>query len=88
MENLIIAVLAILSLALAGALIVALRRPAERQDSVKDILETLVDPRVAEMRTEMNKVSELVRELEKDRENKCGQMTNQLKTVGEHTSAR
>ena len=87
METLIIAVLAILSLALAGALIFALRRPGDRQDSVKDILETLVDPRVAEMRTEMNKVSELVRELEKDRENKFGQLTTQLKTVGEHTSA-
>ena len=87
METLIIAVLAILSLALAGALIVALRRPGERQGSIKDILETLVDPRVAEMRAEMNKVSELVRELEKDRENKFGQLTNQMKTVGENTSA-
>ena len=87
METLIIAVLAILSLALAAALIFALRKPGDRQDSVKDILETLVDPRVAEMKTEMNKVSELVRELEKDRENKFGQLTTQLKTVGEHTSA-
>ena len=87
METLIVAVLAILSLALAGTLIVAIRRPGERQDSVKDILETLVDPRVSEMRTEMNKVSELVRELEKDRENKFGQLTDRLKTVGETTSA-
>ena len=75
-----------MSLALAGALIVASRRPGERQDGAKDTLETLVDSRVAEMRTDMNKVSELVRELEKDRENKFGQLTEGLKRVGETTS--
>ncbi len=87
MEIVVIAILAVVSLVLASALVAALRRPSQQQDSVKSILETLVDPRVAEMRTEMNKVSDLVRELEKDRENKFGQLTNQLKTVGEQTTA-
>ncbi len=86
MELAIIAILAVVSLVLASALVASFRRPGQQQDSVKSILETLVDPRVAEMRTEMNKVSDLVRELEKDRENKFGQLTNQLKTVGEQTT--
>ena len=86
METVIIAILALVSLALTGALLAAVRRPGQRQDGMKDILETLVDPRVAEMRAEMNKVSDLVRNLEKDRENKFGQLTNQLKTVSEQTS--
>ncbi|PKB78668.1 MAG: hypothetical protein BZY88_17250 [SAR202 cluster bacterium Io17-Chloro-G9] len=87
METLIIAVMATLTLVLAGALIVALLRPGGEQGRVKDLLETLVNPRVAEIKSEMNKVSEMVRELEKDRENKFGQLTNQLKTVGENTAA-
>ena len=86
MELVIIGILAVVSLVLAGAMMAALRRPGQQQDSVKSILETLVDPRVAEMRAEMSKVSDLVRELEKDRENKFGQLTNQLKTVGEQTT--
>lgn len=86
MELVIIAILAVVSLVLAGALLSAFRRPSQQQDSMKSILETLVDPRVAEMRTEMNKVSDLVRELEKDRENKFGQLTERLKTVGEQTT--
>ncbi len=87
MELLIIAVLAVLSLALASGVVGVLRRPEGRQDRVKDVLETLVDPRVAEIRTEMNKVTELVRELEKDRENKFGRLTNELRMVGEQTTA-
>ena len=79
--------MALLSLALAAAVVVAIRRPGERRDRVEDILETYVDPRVAEIRSEMNKVSELVRELEKDRENKFGQLTNHLRMVGEQTTA-
>ena len=86
MEIAIIAILALVSLALTGALLAVVRRPGQRQDGMRDVLETLVDPRVAEMRAEMNKVSDLVRNLEKDRENKFGQLTNQLKTVSEQTS--
>ena len=87
MATFVIAVLAVLCLALAITLVIALRRPGLRQDRVKDALENVMDPKVAEMKTEFNKVSELVRELEKDRENKFGQLTTQLRTVGEQTSA-
>lgn len=87
MEILIITILAILALVLTGILIAVLRRPGGEQGRVRNLLETLIDPRVAEMKSEMNKVSQMVRELEKDRENKFGQLTNQLKTVGEQTTA-
>ena len=73
-------------MALTGALIVTLNKPQKRSDTVTDTLDTLVGPRVAELRTELNKVSELVRELEKDRRYKFGQLVNQLKAVGEQTS--
>lgn len=87
MESLIIALLALVSLALTGALLAAVvRRPKHEQTNMKDILETLMDPRMAAMRSQMDKVSDLVRDLEKDRENKFGQLTNQLKAVGEQAS--
>ena len=87
MEPLIIGIVAAVTLVLCGVLVAAFRRPSQRQDSMKDVLEKLVDPRVAEMRTEIDKVSNLVRELEKDRENKFGQLTTQLKAVGDQTAA-
>ena len=87
MEIVVIVILAILCLVLTAAVFVAIRRPADRQDRVKDVLQNLMDPQVAEMKTEMNKVSELVRALEKDRENKFGQLTSQLKSVGEQTAS-
>lgn len=86
METVIIGVLVLLCVGLTIALLLALRRTDGQQNTVKDILETLVDPRVAEMRTEMTKVSDMVRELEKDRENKFGQLTTQLRLVGEQTT--
>lgn len=57
METVIIAIPALVSLTLTGALLVVVRRPDQRQGGMKDILETLVDPRVAEMRAEMNLTS-------------------------------
>ena len=86
MELVVIAILAVVSLVLAIALMAVSRRPAQQQDGMRSILETLVDPRVAEMRGEMSKVSDLVRELEKDRENKFGQLTERLKAVGDQTT--
>ena len=79
MEALAIVILAVLALALGGALIITWQRNNAGREQL--------DPHVAEMKAELNKVSELVRELEKDRENKFGQLTNQLKTVGEQTNA-
>ena len=87
MESFVIAVLAVLCLALLVTLVIALRKSGFREDRVKDALGNVVDSKVAEMKTEFTKVSELVRELEKDRENKFGQLTTQLRTVGEQTTA-
>ena len=48
---------------------------------------SLIDQQLADMRTELGKVSSLVNELEKDREKKFGELTSQLKTVGEQTAS-
>ena len=40
-----------------------------------------------QLKSELDKVSALVRELEKDRENKFGELTSQIKNVGEQTTA-
>ena len=46
-----------------------------------------IDENFKNMRDELEKVSNLVRTLEKDREAKFGELTTQLKTVGEQTVA-
>jgi DNA recombination protein RmuC len=48
---------------------------------------TLIDQQLGEMKAELGKVSTLVNELEKDRVQKFGELTNQLKNVGEQTLA-
>ena len=48
---------------------------------------SLIDQQLVEMKTELGKVSNLVNELEKDREKKFGELTSQLKLVGEQTVA-
>jgi DNA recombination protein RmuC len=45
----------------------------------------LIDQTLAAMRAELNGVSELVTKLEKDRESKFGELTQQLKTAAEQT---
>ena len=87
MEALIIPVLAILSLVLVITVIFLLWRQVSDRTDAASSRDNLVDQQVSEMKAEFNKVSELVRELEKDRENKFGQLTNQLKTVGEQTAS-
>ena len=47
---------------------------------------SLIDQQLADMKAELGKVSSLVNELEKDREKKFGELTSQLKTVGEQTA--
>ncbi|MBW7996599.1 MAG: DNA recombination protein RmuC [Candidatus Glassbacteria bacterium] len=47
----------------------------------------LIDQQLQNMTAELKKVSDLVREIEKDREKKFGEITNQLKTTGEQTTA-
>jgi len=87
MEASIIPVLAILSLALVVTVIFLLWRLVSGRTDAASSRDNLVGQQVTEMKAELNKVSELVRELEKDRENKFGQLTSQLKTVGEQTAS-
>ncbi|MFH1069247.1 MAG: DNA recombination protein RmuC, partial [Candidatus Glassbacteria bacterium] len=47
----------------------------------------LIDQQLQNMTTELKKVSDLVNTLEKDREKKFGEITTQLKTTSEQTSA-
>lgn len=62
---------------------------AERDTGAKD-LETkkgLIDQQLRQMTVELEKVSSLVKDLEKDRIEKFGQLASQLKTATEHTAA-
>ena len=62
---------------------------SEREAGTKE-LETkkgLIDQQLQRMAQEMEHVSTLVKELEKDRVEKFGQLANQLKSTGEQTSA-
>ena len=79
MESVVIIILVVLALVLTGALVAAIRRGSADRESL--------DPHVLELKSELDKVTNLVRELEKDRENKFGELTSQLKSVGEHTTA-
>ena len=47
----------------------------------------LIDQQLQNMTGELKKMSELVQEIEKDRERKFGEISNQLKTTGEQTTA-
>ena len=79
MESVSIVVLAVLSLVLTGALVTAWRRGSTSRERL--------DPHFEELMSELDKVSELVRDLEKDRENKFGELTSQIKNVGVQTTA-
>ncbi len=79
MESVSIVVLAILSLVLTGALVAAWRRGSTNRERL--------DPHFEALKSELDKVSDLVRELEKDRENKFGELTSQIKNVGVQTIA-
>ncbi len=61
----------------------------ERQAGTKDLGEkkSLIDQQLRNMAGELEKVSVLVKELEKDREQKFGELTNYLKNAGEQTQA-
>lgn len=61
----------------------------ERQVGVKelDAKKGLIDQQLQSMTCELENVSRLVRELEKDRVEKFGELASQLKTAGEQTTA-
>ena len=87
MEILVIVIMAIVSIALAAVVLFLLWRPASKQGDSDNIRDILSNQQVAEMKAELGKVSDLVRQLEKDRENKFGQLTAQLKTMAEQNTA-
>jgi len=61
----------------------------EREINVKELGEKkgLIDQQLQRMSTELDNVSKLMKELEKDRGEKFGELASQLKTAGEQTSA-
>lgn len=61
----------------------------ERDTNAKDLesKKGLIDQQLRQMTAELEKVSALVRDLEKDRVEKFGQLAAQLKTTTEHTAA-
>lgn len=62
---------------------------SEREMSNKELesKKGLIDQQLQRMASELEKASGLMKELEKDRIEKFGQLTNQLKTAGEQTTA-
>ena len=62
---------------------------AERDTHAQDLeaKKGLIDQQLRQMTTELEKVSTLVKDLEKDRVEKFGQLASQLKTATEHTAA-
>ena len=65
------------------------RLDAERETTLHDLdaKKGLIDQQLARMGTELEKVSTLVQDLEKDRIQKFGELTTQLKSAGEQTTA-
>ena len=65
------------------------RLDSERAASAQelDAKKGLIDQQLERMTSELEKVSTLVKDLEKDRVEKFGQLTSQLKTATEHTAA-
>ena len=65
------------------------RLDAERQLTVHDLdaKKGLIDQHLQQMGTELEKVSSLVQDLEKDRVQKFGELSSQLKSANEQTSA-
>jgi len=65
------------------------RLDAERESALHDLdaKKGLIDQQLARMGKELEKVSVLVQDLEKDRVQKFGELTNQLKSASEQTTA-
>lgn len=61
---------------------------SEREVNIKELeaKKGLIDQQLQRMTSQLESVSGLVKELEKDREKKFGELTNQLKITGEQTS--
>ncbi len=64
-----------------------LTRDTEAGTRDLDTRKQLIDQQLGSMKEELGKVSTLIREIERDREAKFGELTAQLKAVGEQTIA-
>ncbi|MDA0733820.1 MAG: DNA recombination protein RmuC [Chloroflexi bacterium] len=80
-ETAIIIALGVVVLLLAAAILILLRR--QTGSGASDLLDQQLDS----MKQELGKVSDLVRELEKDREGKFGELSAQLKSTAQQTAA-
>lgn len=65
------------------------RLESERETGIKelDAKKSLIDQQLQRMTSELANVSQLMKELEKDRVEKFGELANQLKTTSEQTTA-
>jgi DNA recombination protein RmuC len=77
----IIASLGAVVLVLAAVILILLRRQSRTNTSAS------LDQQLTSMNVELGRVSDLVRELEKDREGKFGELSAQLKTAAQQTAA-
>lgn len=82
LTSLLILIVLVLTGAVLVLLIILLRNRSGGPDS-----RSLLDQQFNEMKLELGKVTGLVRELEKDRENKFGELAARLKMVGEQTAS-
>jgi DNA recombination protein RmuC len=80
-DSVIMFFLGVVVLVLAGAILILMRRQSRSNTSA------LLDQQLGSMNLELGKVSDLVRELEKDREGKFGELSAQLKSAAEQTAA-
>jgi DNA recombination protein RmuC len=85
-ETTVIILLAGVVLALASALLVLLSSQRKNRTNRSDP-QALLGQQLGEMRSELGKVTDLVRDLERDRENKFGELTTRLRMVGEQTAS-
>jgi DNA recombination protein RmuC len=85
-ESAAIVVLAVIAVILAGAVVVLLIVQPRNRSGIPDS-RAMLDQQLEDMKVELGKVTGLVRELEKDRESKFGELTARLKMVGEQTAS-
>ena len=87
LQALIVALLVLVALLLLGLVALLLRTWGQSRRGEVEQREGLLDRQLTDMKAELGKVSDLVRTLEKERENKFGQLTSQLRLMHEQTTA-
>ena len=82
-----VVLLVLVGLLVAGIVAVLLRLVGQSRRMDAEQRDNLLERQLTDMKAELGKVSDLVRTLEKERENKFGQLTSQLRLMNEQTSA-